>query len=775
MANDTPDLTQPDIPVRLSLALATAQKGIAAALAESSTAGANARSSHLASAVAALNTAASTLAEADRWPFLLCGTAGGSEMQRSEAALFEDAPDALMMIDATSKILSINAEFERLFGYRREHLVGRRYNDIFPIRFRSHAGWSTTPPLGRTTTIGTQGSFFVPCEDGTELAVEIKAARLDGGRILASVRDASELQRSDAGFRHALSLLGATLESATDGILVVTLDGRIAGRSSQFLTMWGISVSLADANDDELLLTFVRGQLVDPDRFVARVRDLYGDPESESSDDLELKDGRIFERQSRPQRVGGVVVGRVWTFRDATARRRAESQTIEAHAAQAELLDFLVGHDSLTGLINRAQLNERLERALAGSEAGTVSVLLLDLDDFRKTNDVLGAQAGDEILTEVGRRLKASVRATDTVARFGSDEFIVILNQDKDPEAVASRILFALTKPMVVAGKQVRSSVSMGISGGTDSPPVPSEMIRRADIAMSAAKAAGKGGFLRFQPDMLSRLLDRAQIEDGLREAVTRNEITVHLQPILSADHQATQVEALARWQRPWGLVPPLSFIPVAETSGFITEIGQEVLRLACRQLRPWLQECDQNSVAVNVSVVQLLNEEFAHRVLEILESTGVNPRQIVLEVTESVFLHPGVPGARVADQLSLLRTHGVRVAIDDFGTGHSSLGRLQDLPLDALKIDKIFVDMIQTGEEDLPILRSMVELAQKLGLHVTAEGVETDVQARALLGLGCDALQGYLFSRPQTIHDLPVALGHALRTMQDLGSNKNH
>lgn len=762
---------------RLRSALASAREAIEAALIESSAVGARTRDPQFNTAAAAMNVAAISLAgaveHAAELSFLLGGEATRSGVQVSDRALFDGAPDALMIIDAAWKIRSINPEFERMFGYGQEELLGHHYEDLLPVRFKSRdEGRSSILGLGLglgRAAVGANNEFCVLRKDGTEVPVEIKAARLDEGRIVASVRDASERQRSDAGLRDALSLLGATLESTTDGILVVTLDGQVAGTSTRFLTMWGIPDGLAEAHDDEFLMSFVLEQLVDPEGFVARVRDLYSDPEAESNDVLELHDGRIFERSSRPQRVADVIVGRVWSFRDATARRRAESQAAEASAelaVQAEQLRLLAFRDPLTGLANRILFTERLEHALAGSEPSAVSVVLLNLDNFTGVNDVLGRQAGDEMLIEVSRRLKASVCAADTVARLGGDEFIVLHKHDIDPEDVARTIMSALGVPMRIAGKELRPSVSMGISSGDDTTLLGAEVIRRADIAMHAAKAAGKNCFLRFRPDMMSRLIVRADMEAGLRDAVKSNEIVVYFQPILSADGHMSQVEALARWQRPSGLVPPLKFIPLAESSGLIKEIGQEVLAQACRNLRSWLDESDRNSVAVNVSVVQLLEEDFAQRVLEVLAVTGVRPAQVVLEVTESVFLHPGTS---VTDQLTLLQGRGVKVAIDDFGTGYSSLGRLHDLPLDALKIDKTFVDRIQTGAESLPIVRSMIELAHNLGLHVTAEGVETDVQARVLVNLGCDALQGYLFSRPQTLQDLPAATERSRQTMQEL------
>ena len=599
----------------------------------------------------------------------------------------------------------------------------------------------------------------------------LKAAALALSEAIESVGALEANQpHTDAQLRDALSLLSATLESTADGILVVTMDGRIAGVNERFTRMWGIPDGPLTSGDDDQVMSFVLDQLVDPAGFAQKVRDLYDDPDAESNDTLDFHDGRTFERYSRPQRVAQRVVGRVWSFRDATPQRRAEEQARQAIAElaeQSEQLKLLAFRDPLTNLGNRALFLDRLEHALHARDRASVSVLLLDLDDFKKVNDILGHQAGDELLVALAQRLNACVRPHDTVARLGGDEFVVLLHGDRDAEAVAGRIVASLSEPIDIHGRSLNPSASLGLSSVDDGPLLGSELMRRADIAMYAAKAEGKNRHLRFRPDMMTDLIVRADVEEGLRHAVDRNEIIVHFQPILAAAEGAmTQVEALVRWQRPTGLVPPLDFIPAAESIGMINEIGQEVLAQACLALRTWLEECDLHSVAVNVSGVQLREKHFAERILAVVAGSGVRPEQLVLEVTESVFLYPG---PEVADQLALLRSHGIRVAIDDFGTGYSSLGRLQELPVDSLKVDRTFVDLIKTGTENLPILSSMIDMAHNLGLHVTAEGVETEAQAARLLAMGCDALQGYLFSRPQTAADLPAAGDRSTDAMRRL------
>ncbi|MEQ4520709.1 EAL domain-containing protein [Pseudarthrobacter sp. B907] len=567
-----------------------------------------------------------------------------------------------------------------------------------------------------------------------------------------------------------MSLLSATLESTADGILVVSAEGRISSVNNKFLAMWGIPRELVDAGDDEAVIGSVMGQLVDPETFVEKVTALYADPDAESHDVLDFRDGRTFERYSRPQKVEDRVVGRVWSFRDVTQARRDQDQINRAMAdlaAQASQLKRLAFQDPLTGLSNRQLFNDRLAHALAGPCGTAVDVLLLDLDDFKEVNDVHGHHAGDQMLIEVGRRLRACVRPSDVVARLGGDEFVVLLVGSLDADAAAERIVESLGVPFWLDGTMLRPSLSLGLASIGEGADDASELLRRADIAMYAAKAAGKNRYLRFRPEMMAALLERTDLEAGLRTAVDGGGITVHYQPIVSARlGTVVKVEALARWERDGILVPPQQFIPTAERSGLIVDIGAEVLHRCCTELGPWLAQDPTRSLAINVSGVQLQQGNFPELLFATACSRGVDPHQLVVEVTESVFFDDD---CLVHRQLVQLRSAGVRVALDDFGTGYSSLGRLQDLPVDTLKIDQSFVAMIRTGDERLPILNSMIDMAHGLGLTVTAEGVETPEQAGYLMRRGCDSLQGFLFSRPQPAAELPAALSASTRTITAL------
>ena len=567
--------------------------------------------------------------------------------------------------------------------------------------------------------------------------------------MAVAVRDASHRNDADSGRRLAVSLLDATLETTSDGIVVVSTEGHITGINGQYLRLWGMPPELVAAEDPSALVNFIAKQLVNPEFFLQRVNALYADKVMQSHDVLEFTDGRTVELYSRPQLVSDTVVGRIWNFSDITTRRRAQDQArqaMEELAEQADKLKELAFQDPLTGLANRMLFNERAAAALLTPEP--VHVLLLDLDDFKEVNDVLGHHAGDEMLVEISRRLQNCVGPHGTVARLGGDEFVVLLVGCGDADAVAQRVVATLNAPVSIEGTLMRPGLSLGVASRGGGTMTSSELLRQADLAMYAAKEAGKNCYVHFRPEMLAALLERTQLTAGLRRAVELGQIMVHYQPVISTDRlDVVQFEALARWNWDGQLVAPDQFIETAERSGLIREIGAEVLRRSCTDLAPWLAEDPYRTLAVNVSGVQLQHRDFAERVLDIAAWSGVDPQQLVLEVTESVFFDAH---SHVIAQLETLRLSGIRVALDDFGTGYSSLGRLQDLPVDVVKIDKSFVSMLRTGVEKLPILTSMIHMAKSLGLKVTAEGIETPAQARYLMDHGCDALQGFLFSRAE-------------------------
>ncbi len=697
---------------------------------------------------------------------------GGSRRQNNDlnastfGAFFDASPDALLAVSADGTINIANTACSRLFGYQHDELIGSNHGLLLSEGSRDetallleHLQAQPDKPLPPREVYGLQ-------RDGSEFAAEITGSLLDHGAtqlLLLSVRSTEHRKGADANLREAMSLLTATLESTADGILVINSDGKVAGLNEQFLEMWGIPPEYMEADSDEPAMRVIISQVKQPEPGLARLAEVAHHPDVESHDVVDLLDGRTFERYSRPQKVGHEIVGRVWSFRDITPRRLAQEQAEQALtdlAVQAEQLRTLAFQDPLTGLANRAVFNRALTAALAEPRLKTVDVLLLDLDDFKEVNDILGHQAGDDMLVEVARRLRGCTPTADVVARLGGDEFVVLLTACADAESIAGCIVRCLNVPVTICGTLLRPSLSLGLASIGKEAIGASELLREADIAMYAAKAAGKNRFLHFHPDMMTALVQRTAMEAGLQLAVPRGEISVAFQPIVSPrTGRVVQFEALARWDHAGERIPPSDFIPMAERSGLINEIGSEVLRLSLVQLAPWLREDLSRSLAVNVSGVQLQEPHFADGVLRLAEACGVGAYQLVLEVTESVFFDPD---CGLIKQLSSLRQAGVRVALDDFGTGYSSLGRLQDLPVDTVKIDRTFVSMVRTGHERLPILRSMINMAHSLGLTVTAEGVETAVQADYLNALECDSLQGYLFSLPETGNRLELAMRQA-------------
>jgi diguanylate cyclase (GGDEF)-like protein/PAS domain S-box-containing protein len=446
------------------------------------------------------------------------------------------------------------------------------------------------------------------------------------------------------------------------------------------------------------------------------------------------------------------VGGYVWVLRDIDERRHFVDQ-----------LQHQALHDALTGLPNRVLLSDRLHTAVARARrhGTTISVLFVDLDNFKLVNDTLGHGAGDSLLQGVAARLSVAVRDHDTVARLGGDEFaIVVEHAEHGPGAdeVAERILAALEEPIDVDGTQVPVTASLGVASGT--PDVPEDLLRDADLAMYHAKAAGKNTARMFDPAMLSVASDRMQMELDLASAIARDELFVMYQPVIAlATRQATGFEALVRWQHPErGLISPVDFIPLAESTGLIVQLGRFVLDEACRQAVTWPSHLH---IAVNVSAVQLEHDRFIDDVAQALDAAGLQPERLVLELTESSVVRDVV---RASAQLVRLKRLGVRIAIDDFGTGYSSLSQLRDLPIDILKIDRSFINAMHTGSAARAVVQALIDMGSALNLETIAEGVEEPEQADALLGSSCTEAQGFLYARP-----LDVAATHQFIAEQSL------
>ncbi|MFL6133586.1 MAG: putative bifunctional diguanylate cyclase/phosphodiesterase [Nocardioidaceae bacterium] len=435
--------------------------------------------------------------------------------------------------------------------------------------------------------------------------------------------------------------------------------------------------------------------------------------------------------------------GLVLNTRDVTDRVQLEEQ-----------LTGMAFSDSLTGLPNRALFKDRLMHALArrGADDRGVAVLFLDLDGFKSINDTLGHNAGDELLITVAERLRSVVRSGDTVARFGGDEFAILV-EDATPEeeiALAERINDAVQGPVDLQGERVHIAASVGIARMDEHAGTAEQVLRNADLAMYQAKGVGAGGYAVFHPEMHAGLVERVRLESDLRTAVEQNQFVIHYQPMISMrSGEITGTEALVRWQHPErGLVSPLVFISIAEASGLIRDIGLFVLREACEQTMRWQGAYATHGplkVSVNVSPRQLLHEDFPDQVRRVLEDTGLPPAQLTLEMTESVLIDNGDDTLR-----SLMRLHdlGVRLAIDDFGTGYSSLSYLHRFPVDVLKIDRSFVERLSTGG-DSALINTILRLGHTMQLETVAEGIERPQEMLSLRRQGCTTGQGFHFSPP--------------------------
>lgn len=568
--------------------------------------------------------------------------------------------------------------------------------------------------------------------------------------LVGTVRDITEsklaeqaLHKSEHGYR-------TMFDSAPEGVWMIGPDRRTTQVNQKMCDLLGYAredllgrnpVELADEENGKI---FAEKARIVPNRqtriyeVAMRHRDGHNIPTEFSATHLFNEDGSVM----------GVLA----FVTDLTERKAAESQ-----------IENLAFSDPLTGLPNRRLLMDRLEQALtAGARHQRQGALLfIDLDDFKTLNETLGHDQGDLLLQQVAQRLLTCVREGDTVARLGGDEFVVLLEDlsknlqeaATQAETVGKKILGALNQPYQLGSHAQHSTSSIGITlfGGTQQEGI-EEPLKRSELAMYQAKAAGHNTLRFFEAQMQAAVTARAALEAGLREAVLKNQFLLHYQAQVTGEGQITGVEALVRWQDPKrGLVPPADFIPLAEETGLILPLGQWVLEAACTQLALWAKQpaLAHLTVAVNVSARQFHHKDFVDQVLAVLDSTGANPKRLKLELTESLLV------ANVEDviaKMSALKGRGVGFSLDDFGTGYSSLSYLKRLPLDQLKVDISFVRDILTDPSNAAIAKTVIDLAENLGLAVIAEGVETQAQREALASLGCHAYQGYLFSRPLPI-----------------------
>ncbi len=541
----------------------------------------------------------------------------------------------------------------------------------------------------------------------------------------------------------ALALTRATLEATADGILVVDRHRRVVGHNERAAKMWKTPRKVYRPGNDEELAKYVMRQLKDPDKFIAGLERLYNtEPGKEIKDEIEFKDGRIFERYTMPQLRGKEIIGRVFSFRDVTQRKAMEEQLLQ----QAT-------HDALTLLPNRIILHDRIQQELRYSKRSNkmATILFFDLDEFKLINDSLGHDFGDILLQSVARRLERCVREQDTVARWGGDEFVILLtslSQETEIIPIVRKCLEAIEEPFIIEKHTVTVTSSVGITILPRDGTTVTALLKNADSAMYEAKSSGRNNYKFYSCDMNKNKERKLILINDLHEALKANQLKVYYQPII--DLQSGTIvgaEALLRWYHPKrGLIPSQEFIPIAEETGLILPIGEWVLRNACLQNVSWQQEkFPPIPISINLSGQQFRQRDITQLVNKILKETKMDAKYLNLELTESIVMENSEIYLKYMLQLKEL---GVGLVIDDFGTGYSSLSYLKRFPVDKLKIDKSFVSGLPNDAHDAGIVRAILALANQLNLEVIAEGIETTEQLSFLRNHSCDMCQGFLFSK---------------------------
>jgi diguanylate cyclase (GGDEF)-like protein/PAS domain S-box-containing protein len=622
------------------------------------------------------------------------------------------------------------------------------HRPVMGIRLRAHERMSVTDPIERLRVLAALTSnvslnaarTIARADDHNVNHLIVIQVVLGAVGLLTSLLLAWALivatRRQTAHFQSLVT-------SSTDLVLVFGTDGcRYVSRSVS---------AMVGRSETEMLGDGFEACVRSEDRTALRSVAAHGGPREIVLQVLNKSgEWRHLEAHVTDLRGDKAVRGVVLNARDITDRIELEAQ-----------LTHQAFHDNLTGLANRGLFRDRLDQALARAERSDrpLSVLLVDLDGFKQVNDTLGHDAGDQLLQEVAQRFNGVVRGSDTVARFGGDEFALLLEEVVDYEAVglAQRLLERLAAPVAVAGREVVLGASVGIVLHTG-PGQSEELVRQADVAMYAAKDAGRGRYEIFCPEMTKGVGELLGIEQELRVALERGEFCLHFQPEIDLESaKIVGAEALLRWHSPTrGLVPPARFIPIAETTGLILPLGEFVLREACAQAASWRRAglVSETFVTwVNVSAKQLSGLQKV--VQQALEESGLPARALGLEVTETAVVEPGAAGERARTELRLLHELGVQIAIDDFGTGFSSLGQLRHFPIDMIKVDYSFVQGAAHDPKDAAITANLVNLAHALGLVAIAEGIESERQLSSMKSFGCDRGQGYLFARPMPADQL--------------------
>ena len=687
-----------------------------------------------------------------------------AESEHKFSSTFHRSPDAMSIVRlADGVFVDVNERFTQLFQRPAETIVGRAIMELQPT-----LDLDRLVPMADLAEHDTRSTEFANVEVNLEVGdrtiptlVSTTIAEINGQPCAVSlIKDMSELERARRALEDSEARFRGAFEHAPIGMMLIDPErGRIMQVNRMLCDLLGY--------DPETLLKQAPASLLpeeDRDEHHEELAALRSGTETEIS------------RETRYLRADGKAI---WTNRHVVLQRAPDGTPVHMIVQITDVTDLktsreqmekLAFYDTLTGLANRRLFTDRLEQAVrhAVRSGGPTALMYLDLDNFKRVNDSLGHEAGDELLRGVAGRLQQCVREEDTVGRFGGDEFTILLNQVRDGRSasrVARKVLKALAEPIMIANHEFRVTTSIGITLAPDDGTDPATLIKNADLAMYRAKERGRDNYQFFSEDMNTRAMDRLILENELRGALGGEEFELFYQPQVSVDEQKlVGMEALLRWRHPRrGLLAPDNFINVAEESGLIVPLGEWTIRRACEQIRILRNRTGSSvRIAVNISARQFADPNLPDVVEQALRSSALDPASLELEITETMLMHD------IEEAIAMLeRLHGIGVslAVDDFGTGYSSLNYLKRLPIDRVKVDQTFVSDIPDSEDDVAITSAVIAMAHQLKLDVVAEGVETPAQLEFLAAAECELAQGFLFGEPLPFEEAEAIVGRYLAT----------
>ena len=668
-------------------------------------------------------------------------------LAKSEAhlqAITNAIPDILFVLDRDGRYLDIRTQNDKLLYRDKQSVIGRLAKDILPqpvatwLLSEIHAALAS--PQVRTLQYALETPAGKKVFEGTLQAIETRSE--EAPRVILVVRDISERVRMEQELR-----IAAIAFESQQGMIVTDPETRILRVNKAFTRITGYRADEVIGKTPKVLSSGRNDAALYREMWARLATD-------------KLWEGEVWNRRrSGEEYPEHLSISAVLNDANEVTHYVGSFSDISLSKANEAEIHQLAYYDHLTSLPNRLMLTNRLRRALSVSNRSHHygALMFIDLDDFKNINDLHGHQTGDALLKEAAKRLRQVVRDSDTVARFGGDEFVILLEELSSDtseaasaaERVAEKVLDTVSQPYLIDDQSYKSSASVGITLFNDSRQSVDVLMQSADLSMYESKRNGKNQLRFFDPVMQRTVSERLMLEADLRDALVHRQFELHYQAQCDAQGRVHGAEALARWRHPIrGLVSPGVFIPAAENCGLMPALGAQILEQACLQLGRWAQDPRRSELrlSVNLSAMQLYSSGFVNRMRELIEHSGFPPDRLVLELTESVLLGDITLAVRV---MEALRATGIGFSIDDFGTGYSSLAYLQRLPLDELKIDRSFVQDLPHSPSSLAIVRTVVALAQALKLRLIAEGVEEAAQIDALVGNGCDSFQGYYFSKP--------------------------